>query len=131
MSFLRFGSVLAKGRFRRRLKNKMNMARGLNRAWVLFTSIWFFGVIVKILSDFQAEKACGEAVTSALSLHKGRDALNYIPEGCSAFDNLQTDNYFLYGLHLVSPYAWTVTIPVGVWLLGFGIWWVARGFRGA
>lgn len=110
----------------------MNVACGLNRAWILLTTIWFLGVIIEVWSNFQDDKACGKAVASAISTYGQRDfegIQSHIPPHCSIVADILVDNSVLYWLYLILPYAWTVTVPIAVWLLGFGLRWVARGFH--
>jgi hypothetical protein len=108
----------------------MNVSRGLNRLWVLLTVLWFVGVAGPVWDEYQHQRVCSLAVLQLNKEHpdlKGDDYQKLIPPGCNMFDDLIPSSGEL--LYLLRQRVWTLSAPVIVWLLGYGLLWVLRGFR--
>jgi hypothetical protein len=107
--------------------NKLNFLRGLNRLWILLTIIWFIGVLLVIWTHAGSDP-CAEKVSAVHATYGDKEYLQHIPQGCGMFDDLPYD-YSKYFLYIVRTYAWTILVPFAAWFLGFGLLWVAKGFR--
>ena len=109
----------------------MNITRGLNRLWLLLTILWFAGVWVSVALQHRKDVACDIAAQEWSKSHPNAGALDKL-EGLSDVcdrdarqqNNQDTDEV----VYLAQLHAWTLAVPIVVWLLGFGVWWVVQGF---
>jgi len=124
----------------------MEIRRGLIRLWVLFTVLWFAGVAYHIWDvvsdetavdhykyfvqrDKPAPKPVEQMTREEIEVELAQMDAEKRDVACI---NVETDDRVCYDF---SPYrtfilnAWTLAVPIVVWLLGYGVLWVMRGFR--
>lgn len=108
---------------------KMNIIKGLNRLWILATIVWICFFALGAGVSISKEKLCPEQISIAKTSY-GFDYLAHLTRHCAKLEKMQivynTSSYWFY---IFKQAAALISFPIVIWILGFGIVWVVRGFK--